>query len=354
MDKTLALVYRGIGQLEPMTVPIPGIPGASVRVEMKACGICGSDVKYFKGENPWALHTLGENREPPSNMILGHEVSGIVVSPNENRRVAILAFKSCGVCPFCRSNRENLCPDMQHFGHSAGWNSMKYYPGGMSGHFDIWQDSAFEIPDSISFEAATFLDGLAVAVHALETGGFSAGKKIGVIGLGPIGMLIAQAAGCLGAEEVFGFDVYDTPIRLAHKIGIKHAVSIKEVNPEAYIRSTVGDTSALDLVFDTVGSDTSIRQGLNLLAPSGTLVLMAVREEPVSLKPIRISGERRILSSANNLYGDFPKAINLLAKGKIKVEPLITHRFHLSEGMKAFDVMLRKEEEDAYKVILHS
>jgi threonine dehydrogenase-like Zn-dependent dehydrogenase len=80
-NATLALVYKGAGLIEPMTVPIPRIPGPAVRVETKACGLCGSDVKYFQGDNPWALHTLGRD-----------------ISGGQRRRVAILAFKSCGRC----------------------------------------------------------------------------------------------------------------------------------------------------------------------------------------------------------------------------------------------------------------
>ncbi len=351
-DQTLALVYRGPGRIEPMTVPIPRIPGSSVRVEMKACGICGSDVKYLRGDNPWALHTLGRNIPPPPNMILGHEVSGVEVSSGQRRRVAILAFKSCGRCAACRAGRENLCADMQHFGHSAGWPTMDYTPGGMSRQFDIWQGFDYEIPDAVSHEAATFLDGLAVAVHAVEVGGVAPGHWVGVVGLGPIGMLAAQAARAVGAERVFGSDVYEVPVRLARGVGLVHVVCAEEADPVEYVRAQVKGRAGLDVVFDTVGSESSISQGLGLLAPGGALVLLAIGERPVSLAPIALSGERRILSSANNRYPDFPRAIELLARGLVQVEPLITHRFRLEDGSRAFEVMMRKKEEGAYKVVL--
>jgi len=351
-DETLALVYRGVGRLEPMTVPIPRVPEPSVRVELAACGICGSDVKYFRGDNPWALHTLGRNIPPPPDMILGHEVSGVESSSGQRRRVAILAFKSCGRCASCASGRENLCADMEHFGHSAGWDKMDYTPGGMSRQFDIWQGFDYEIPDSVSHEAATFLDGLAVAVHAVEVAGVGPGHWVGVVGLGPIGILAAQAARAIGAERVFGSDVYDVPVRLAREVGLTNVVSAEETDPTDYVRSQTRGRPGLDVVFDTVGSEESIRRGLGLLAPGGALVLLAISEKPVSFATIGISGERRILSSANNRYRDFPRAIELLGRGLVRVEPLITHRFRLEDGMRAFDVMLRKKEEGAYKVIL--
>jgi 2-desacetyl-2-hydroxyethyl bacteriochlorophyllide A dehydrogenase len=351
-DETLALVYKGPGRIEPMTVPIPRMPGPSVRVEMKACGICGSDIKYLRGDNPWALHTLGRNVPPPPNMVLGHEVSGVEVSSGQRRRVAILAFKSCGRCAPCRAGRENLCADMEHFGHSAGWAKMDYTPGGMARQFDIWQGFDYEIPDSVSHEAATFLDGLAVAVHAVEVGGVGPGAWVGVVGLGPIGMLAAQAARAAGAERVLASDVYDTPVRLAREVGLANVVSAEDTDPAEYMRSQTRGRGGLDVVFDTVGSEESIRQGLGLLATGGALVLLAISEKPVSLATIAISGERRILSSANNRYPDFARAIELLGRGLVRVEPLITHRFHLEDGPKAFDVMLRKKQERAYKVVL--
>ena len=349
-DKSLALVYRGIGRVEPMTVPIPEIPGPSVRVELRACGICGSDVHYYQGHNPWALHTLGRDIPPPPDMILGHEVSGVEISSGQRRRVAILAFKSCGRCTVCKEGRENLCADMEHFGHSAGWpEGMPYTPGGMARVFPIWQGFAYDIPDEVSHEAATFLDGLAVALHALDTGGFSPGRRVGAIGLGPIGMLVAQAARALGAASVFASDVYDTPLRLAREVGLVDVVNATDDDPVAAARRLAG---GLDVVYDTVGSEESIRQGLAMLDPGGALVLLAVDDKAVPIATTGFSGERRIMTSCNNRYPDFPRAIELLASGRMRVEPLITHRFALEDGPKAFDVMLRKKEEDAYKVIL--
>ncbi|TFH04330.1 MAG: hypothetical protein E4H09_03770, partial [Spirochaetales bacterium] len=165
-DRRLSVVYKGIRHIAVESVPIPRIPGPASRVELLAAGICGSDVRYFEGHNPWALQTLGRDIPPPPNMILGHEICGY--DRERNCRVAILAYKSCGRCPQCLQGSENRCSDMEHFGHSAGWPVMEYYPGGMAEEFEVWDGFAYEIPDSISNDAATFLDGLAVAVHACD------------------------------------------------------------------------------------------------------------------------------------------------------------------------------------------
>ena len=347
MEST-AVVLKRAGELRIERIEVPEVGGESVVVEMGACGICGSDVRYYQGENPWSLHTLGKNLPSPPNMVLGHEVSGVVRADQGERRVAILAYRACGSCEYCRSGRENLCDEMEHFGHSAGWKSMEYYPGGMSRRFRIWRDFAYEIPQSVSFEEATFLDGLAVAIHAVDVSGVCAGDKIGVVGLGPIGLLAAQVARARGVEEVYGCDVYGLPIRLAADTGFEHVV---QSGSEGLAALSGGNSLAA--VIDTVGSQETISDGLSVLAKSGSHVLLAVHEEPVSLPPIALSGERRILSSANNMYRDFPEAIRMLAAREVRVGHLITHRFGLDEAEEAFDLMLSKGQNEAYKIVLH-
>jgi L-iditol 2-dehydrogenase len=351
MSESLAVILKKPGKIAVERIPIPPIQGPSVRVEMKACGICGSDVRYYQGENPWSLHTVGKNIPSPPNMVLGHEVSGVVHAPQGDRRVAILAYKGCGKCRYCTTGRENLCDSMEHFGHSAGWKPMPYYPGGMSEEFEIWKGFEFDIPEPISFEAATFLDGLAVAIHAVDLSNVGTGGCLGIIGLGPIGMLAAQVGRARGAELVAGCDTTALPVELAERIGYERMIC-GSVDVLARFLSKKENTR-LDAVIDTVGTEETIARGLGMLDKSGVLVLLAVHEKPVSFAPIALSGERRIVTAANNEYKDFPAAIELMASGRIVVEPLITHRFSLRNARRAFNTMLEKEKKRAFKIILH-
>jgi 2-desacetyl-2-hydroxyethyl bacteriochlorophyllide A dehydrogenase len=345
-DLRLSVVYKGPDRIVAERIPIPTIPGPSRRVELRAAGICGSDVRYLEGHNPWSLQTLGREIPPPPSMVLGHEICGY--DRDRGSRVAILAFKSCGECPECLSGAENLCGRMQHFGHSAGWPEMEYYPGGMAEEFEIWDGFAHEIPVAISDEAATFLDGLAVALHASRLGGVHVGSRVGVIGLGPIGMLIAQAAQINGARRVVASDIYQLPIELGKAIGIEECVdgsaSSSALGP--------GPRASLDVIFETTGEPRSIADAVTFLAPGGRLVLMAAHADALGFPATSLSGERSIISSANNTYGDFHAAIDLLASGQIRVEPLVTHRFRLARAVQAFEVMRNKRQERAYKVIL--
>ncbi|MBT3274094.1 MAG: alcohol dehydrogenase catalytic domain-containing protein [Spirochaetales bacterium] len=350
MKTATSVILKKPGSLIVREIEVPKIPLDSIEVEMKACGICGSDIRYLAGENPWSQHTLGKNLPSPPNMVLGHEVAGITRGSGTARRIAVLAFRGCGICRLCINGDENLCEDMYHFGHSAGWSKMDYYPGGMADSFNIWNEGAVTIPESISFEAAVFLDGLAVALHALETGDFEAGKSVGIIGMGPVGMLAAKAAGAMGASFIAGCDTDSTPIRLALEGGIEHAIN---GGSEELLRTLKGSNrQGVDLIIDTVGTYESIEYGLKALDKRGAVVLLAVHGESLPFKPLLLNGERKVITSANNRYKDFTSATQLLADRRIEVEHLITHRFNLQDAAEAFRVMQNKEEEQAFKVIL--
>ena len=107
-----------------------------VLVQVEACGVCGSDFRYYAGENPWAMHTLGRHVDNPPGIVLGHEYAGEVVAvadpqnePLLGKRVAPVCSKVCGKCPDCRAGRTQLCPNTVHMGHGQGWGKRDFYPG---------------------------------------------------------------------------------------------------------------------------------------------------------------------------------------------------------------------------------
>lgn len=162
-----AVVLERAETLTPMQVPRPGLTAPEhVLIEVGACGICGSDLRYYKGENPWALHTLGRHIDNPPNIIMGHEYAGTVVEVNSEahehllgKRVGAQAFRVCGDCEFCSSGRENLCPDTIHLGHAQGWGTMDFYPGAYGEYTIAWGDLCYPMPDTVG-SAETFTTGL--------------------------------------------------------------------------------------------------------------------------------------------------------------------------------------------------
>ena len=350
-----AVVLREPGRLEVADIPAPALEPGEVMCEVAACGICGSDLRYLAGENPWAKHTLGFEKPNPPNMILGHEVSGVVAMDGGRVRASMLAFVACGQCSECLSGRSHLCRNTRHLGHGAGWEGREWDAGGMAELMPIWRDNVYELPDHISFDEATFLDGLGVAVHAVSRAGPLAGERIVVLGGGPIGLLIIQVALAGGAEAALVADLYDAALECARMLGADMTVDGREVSPAEAV-SVVrgwGRASRISAVFDTTGDLELQQQALEMLAPGGTLMLMAGAADRLVLTTAAMAGERAVTTSSNNLREDFECGLELMAAGKVVVGPMITHTFDLEDAVAAFDVAVRKHETGAIKVIIH-
>jgi threonine dehydrogenase-like Zn-dependent dehydrogenase len=355
-----ALVLKSREQLEVMDVPMPQLSARQVLIEVSKCGICGSDVRYFHGENPWAKQTLGRHVDNPPNIILGHELTGVVHEVFDKadthllgKRVGVNTWITCGRCNFCRSGQENLCDRTKHLGHGQGWGKMDFYPGGMAEFCPAFASQVYELPENVTDEQATFFDPLIAAIHAVDVGGPKPLDKVAILGAGPIGLLIAQVVKVWGATGTFITDIAAENVAIAERVGVDHALNVSGGSNN--LRDVVMEktnSQGVDLAFNTVGTTASILESLEILKKGGTLVLMAARENELSLPSLLLSGERTVKTSSNAMYTDFPRAIELVSTGQVRVDPLITHRFALSDALAAFEVACNKGKTGAVKVIL--
>lgn len=355
MPTMKAVVLRGPHQLAVQDIPVPEPLPDEVLCRVRACGICGSDLRYLAGENPWAKHTLGVEKPNPPNMVLGHEVAGVVTLDDRELRVGMLAFVTCGRCPECRAGRSQLCRQTRHLGHGAGWEGREWDPGGMAQFMPIWRDNLYELPEQVSFDQATFLDGLGVAVHAVNRAGIEPGGRVVLLGAGPIGLSLMQVARAEGCGPALVTDVYDAALACARQLGADLALDGRELSPED-LPCLVAEWAAgerVAAVFDTTGDLRLQHAGLAMLAPGGTLMLMAGAADGLVLSTAPMAGERVVTTSSNNLPADFERGLTLLVEGRVLVEPMITHRFDLADAVTAFDVAARKRETNAIKVIIH-
>jgi 2-desacetyl-2-hydroxyethyl bacteriochlorophyllide A dehydrogenase len=351
-----ALVLREKEDLAVLDIPQPVAGPGEVLVRVRACGICGSDLRYLHGDNPWAKQTLGVDAPNPPNMILGHEIAGEIAAVGEGvdrrrigERVTILAFKACGVCQYCRKGQVNLCGDTLHVGHGAGWGQREFYPGGNSTYIAVWSEMAYNLPESISFDEAVFLDGLGVAVRAVARAQLAPMEDAVVLGAGPIGLLILQVAKAYGARRVICTEVSEQAIAVARATGADEVI---DARAEDIVATVLARTGGVDAVFDTVGEPETLEQGMKMLTRGGRLVLLATKSPTISFDAHLISGERTITTTANSPYPDFQLSIDLMAAGKINVKPMITHRFPLAQGVEAFKVAMDRERTGAIKVII--
>ena len=338
-------------------IPKPEADNDFLVVNVKACGICGSDVRYYMGENPWALHTLGISLPNPPNIVLGHEFAGIVEQVKNpdyqkllGKRVGVLAFDTCKVCDTCRINQYNICHNTLHLGHGAGWGKMDYYPGGMTSYCRVWNTNVVELPDTVSYIEATLLDPISVGVHAISLSGIASGDRVLVLGSGPVGLSIAQAVRGFGAVEVFCTDLFPASVEMAKKLGVDEAILVDKDNELESIVSIV--KNGVDVVFDTVGTATSQKTGLHLLRKSGTMVNLVANKTKAFYSPLDLAFEKRILASANNRLEDYLLGLKFIEHGIINAKEMITKVIPLEDIQKGFDELLDRETSGAMKIVI--
>jgi 2-desacetyl-2-hydroxyethyl bacteriochlorophyllide A dehydrogenase len=352
-----AAILRTAGKISLEEIPAPSISPDEVLVKVRACGICGSDVQYLQGVNPWSLHTLGQDEPTPQNVILGHEIAGEIADANQasksriGEHVAINTDKPCMKCHFCKLGRTNLCENVKHIGHDGRWGEVDFVPGGYADYCRIWDTNACTISPQIDFEEGSQLDGLGVAVHAVKSGRIHPEDSIVVIGNGAVGLMTMQVAKAYGAGLAICVDRFPKPLDIALKLGADVAV---DSSKEDLVRKVMSSTKNMgaDAIFDTVGTRNTVTEGLRALRRGGVLVMLGGFKDSLEIDLTMLSGERILTSSSNNLAEEFHEAIKLLESHRIKVKPFITHRFSLSQIEQAFRVASNKTEYEAIKVVI--
>lgn len=352
-----AVVLRKPKSLEITNIPEFALTDENhVLIKVEACGICGSDLRYWAGENPWALHTLGKHIDNPPNIVLGHEYAGRVVKVKSakyehllGKRVGVQAYKVCGECDFCKSGRENLCNKMIHMGHAQGWGKMNYYPGAYAEYCLGWAELLHPIPDHVSYAEAAMADILCVALHVVGRTNIYEGASVLCFGGGPAGLSIAQVAKIHGAKNIF----ISEPSKTAQEVIAKYddfiIIDPTVENVTEVVKKHLGDKRCI-AIFDSVGGNEQVNIGLSLLEEKGTYVNMAVHDEPLEFNAQLLGSERTITTSSNAFYEDLNKAYELLNSGILDVKPWITHRLPLEDYEKAFNLLLQSPKA-AYKVV---
>ncbi len=336
-----AALLRDFGSLtvEEVPVPVPGPGEALVRV--RACGICGTDLKIVSGayRGTWP---------PELPFIIGHEWSAEVAALGEGAQRSGLAVgdrvvgenhTGCGTCPMCRAGRYNLCervrePGFKLYGHTA--------PGALAEYAVRPAMSLHKVPDQVSDVAAALVNQGALTVHAARRTRLSAGASVAVFGPGLLGLLMLQVARAAGATTVV---VVGRGPRLAtaHRLGATHVADYSAGDPVAQVRAASGGRG-VDVVFDCSGNVSVVGQSLRCARRGGAVALLglaggAVAELPVDLVTLDELDVLGIRSSPNA----YPAMISLLAAGVIDTTPLTTHRYPLSDVARAFEALARRE-----------
>lgn len=336
-----AAAYYSQQDIRIEETPTPEIGEDEVLVEMKACGICGSDLM------DWYL----KRRAP---LVLGHEPTGIITEAgskvkqfNVGDRVFVHHHVACLTCHYCKHGDYTLCKQF-HETHID--------PGGLAEYFRVpapnLQIDTLEIPETLSFEEATLIEPVGCCIRAFNKSSIQPEDTVVIIGAGATGIIHTVLSKIFGASKTIVSDLIDYRLQMARKFGADVIVNPKNENLKAVVNAETDGIGA-DLVVVTAPSLEAYKSGLSICRKGGKLCVFAPTspEKYLQINPKELFfSEIQIIPSYSTSHLETRKALELMKTGRLKVKQLITHRFRLADAAKAFKTAL--EVKESLKIIV--
>ncbi|KON26948.1 hypothetical protein AC481_06130 [miscellaneous Crenarchaeota group archaeon SMTZ-80] len=318
-------------KIEKVAVPKVGLDEALVKI--KGCGVCHTDI-----------HFIYEGLLKPGKIpqIMGHEPSGEIVELGSHvqdhsvgDKVLIHFYQSCGICHYCRIEKENLCLNLKHFGFNVD--------GGYSEYAVVGSRHLVKLPEEISYDACILVDSGVTSYHAItKVAKLKPGETSMIMGAGGVGLMLIQIAKLSGAE-VFAIDVNEEKLKLAKKVGADKAINSRKKNVFDEVMNFT-DKTGVDAVFETVGFENTYEISLNCLSRGGRLVIIGYQPENYlpRIHPIQlIVKEASILTSRAGTHGELKKVVDLLRREKIQLT--VTDKFKLEQVNEALSKLRNGE-----------
>jgi L-iditol 2-dehydrogenase len=339
-----ALVLEDYHKLEYKDVPEPRMGAEDVLIQVKACGICGSDVHGLDGST--------RRRIPP--VIMGHEASGIIAEIGQDvkgwqpgDRVTFDSTIYCGTCHFCRQGAINLCDRRRVLGVSCDDYRQD---GAFAEHVAIPSRILYRLPDGLSFERAAMVEALSIAVHAVERTPIALNDSAVVVGAGTIGLLVIQALKVAGCGDITAVDLDPARLELACQLGADEGLNPGELDVVARVLERTAGRGA-DLSFEVVGITSSLSLAIRCLKRGGSITLVG-NLSPATEFPLQTVVTRELtLYGSCASRGEYPACLDLMARDAVNVDALISAIAPLSEGASWFK-RLYDGEPGLLKVIL--
>lgn len=309
------------GELAVREIDIPSLDADEVLIQVVAVGVCGSDVHYYQHGKigPYVV-------DKP--LILGHELSGVITAVGSSvdparigKRVAVEPQRPCKVCEQCVSGRYNLCPNIDFYATPP-------IDGAFAEYVKIQSEFAFDIPDSISFEAAALIEPLSVCVWAAQKAEIKSGSRVLIAGAGPIGVIMAQVASAFGASEVIITDIAEDRRNFALNYG-----ATKALDPRVDQIEGLG----VNAFVDASGVAQAVYQGIKAVGPAGRVLLVGLGHDDMNLPVSHIQNNEIWVTGVFRYANTWPTGIELVASGKVNLDVLVTHTFGLNEVEEALN-----------------
>lgn len=336
--KVDAVVLAGVAQVEIQSRDCAEPGPGEVVVAPRAVGICGSD-----------LHLYTEGRIGDSllgrPLVLGHEAAARVVALGPGvvglavgERVVVEPGLACGECYLCRVGRYNLCPNVRFLG-------IPQTDGLMAGLVRVPARWVHHLPDSLSDAEGAMIEPFAVGLQAVEEAGIRPGHSVVILGAGPIGLMILQAARLRGAGTIVAVDLAEGPLAMAKRLGADVVINPRGSDPVATVRDLTNGVGA-DVVIEAVGVAPTVQQAFGLVRRGGTVTLVGIASEPaIPISTNRIVRSGLQVRSSFRYAHQHPVAIKLASSRRVDLSTLITHRFELARAPEAFRYISERKDE---------
>jgi propanol-preferring alcohol dehydrogenase len=316
-------------------IPIPQLEQGDVLVNVKACGICGSDIHIvYEGVTPTAYSPITLGHEPSGVIAaLGSEVEGWKVGD----RVTVNPFLTCGKCINCLSGNSQVCLSRRVIGI--------HKEGGLAEFLKIPAKNLVRLPENVPFDQGGIaVDAVATPFHAItKRGALQVGEKVAVFGCGGLGIHGVQIAKICGASLVIAVDAIDSAIERAKKVGADETINSRKESSVQKIKDLTGGMG-VDLALEFIGLRETIEQAIGCIRVGGRVVVVGLGPENISLLPptMFVRSELSLLGSYGSTTSEIQNVVDLVASGKLNLSDSITKRFSLEEVNKGLDHLHKK------------
>jgi len=333
---------KGEGNVEIENIPEPFPGSEEVKIEVKAAGICGSDIHIYHDDIKIPV-------KPP--VVMGHEFSGIVTEVGKNVTeikvgdavTSETAASVCGVCRYCRTGNYNLCPHRLVIGY--------WINGAFTRYCVVPKERIHKLPKNVDFISAAMYEPLSCCVHGvIELTGVTVGDVVVITGPGAIGLLTLQIAKAEGGRIVMCGTFQDQKrLKLAQELGADVIVDIQKENASEIISDLTGGYGA-DVVFECSGAPKAANFGLDAVRKQGKYTQIGLLGRPIEVDFEKIAyKEIKLTGSFSQKWTDWELALKLLSQGKIKTKPLVSDILPITRWKEGFK---KHEEKTGIKIIL--
>ena len=335
-----AAVFQGAGK--PLTVderPEDELAPNQIKIQVKACGICGSDIHF------------SEQKSAPAGIVFGHEFAGVVseIGTSTSRwkvgdRVVPLALTSCGECAKCLTGHNMFCENVKTMGFSPS------YTGAYSQYVVVGENDALHLPTNVDFYTAAAIEPMAVGYDAVARVRLQMNDAVLIIGAGPIGLTIASWLKHFGITHIAISERNEKRLELATRMGANICINANEVdNPAEEFKRQTG--RAPSVIVEAVGIPGMIQSCIEMAAPDTRIVVVGVCQKPDTFTPVLCTLKKLelIFPYGYNL-ADYETIIELISQGRIDPKPLISHIVGLDEVPEIFEAL--RSATDHIKVLI--